>query len=522
MKKKISTKHIIFLIALLSITPFILFLSKNFLQIEFFTAKYFMFAVIYSFFFVFTAIFLINFHKNFLFLVLFFAYFGFLQFYFSNMQNFLIIFKENNTGFYLLLFIFFISFIATLFSNLLVFINFVFILLSLNIAISFSNLIPITVGFLKTFYKTTNTIDKTLNTKKFKSVKYPNIFYIIPDGLASPRILKNYASIDFDDSIKKFEKKGFIVSTHNYSSYNTTHLSLASLFKMDYPVTEKSPIYKNKSQFYPAIRNKNSELLLYLKENGYKFVIAPPLWGGCPPLRVAICLQPKTNSYIGIFFQDYAIASFLHNSLIKKILYKYKLFDDNKINDSIKTTLNKMKTNPKVWTEGGVFTMIHAMMPHTPYREKDCSLKYSYKNRSVATSNRDENTKYMSQLLNYKSSVYCAFNRIHEISEYISNNYPNASIVVQSDHGIYITNYPNEIKFVELPRSFIDARLGIFTAVKGCNSEQAAKLNQANIVKYIIECIVSGKPSKQIQNKSYFGFYKDSPYFGKIFRVDQK
>ena len=57
-----------------------------------------------------------------------------------------------------------------------------------------------------------------------------------------------------------------------------------------------------------------------------------------------------------------------------------------------------------------------------------------------------------------------------------------------------------------LQNSVIDERLGIFTAVRGCNSNQAAKLNQVNIVKYTIECLVSGTPTKQLENKSYFGF----------------
>ena len=72
------------------------------------------------------------------------------------------------------------------------------------------------------------------------SEKYPNIFYIIPDGLTSPKILNTYANINFKDSIEKFEEKGFDVSLHNYSSYNNTHLTLAALFKMNYPVTENS------------------------------------------------------------------------------------------------------------------------------------------------------------------------------------------------------------------------------------------------------------------------------------------
>ena len=100
--------------------------------------------------------------------------------------------------------------------------------------------------------------------------------------------------------------------------------------------------------------------------------------------------------------------------------------------------------------------------------------------------------------------------------------YPNASIVVQGDHGVSPKIYPKNKKFVEISNSFIDHRLGAFSAVRGCNSNQAAKLNQVNIVKYIIECLVSGKPAKQTENKSYFGFTETSTDFGKVFRVPRK
>ena len=78
------------------------------------------------------------------------------------------------------------------------------------------------------------------------------------------------------------------------------------------------------------------------------------------------------------------------------------------------------------------------------------------------------------------------------------------------------------MKFAEFSNSLIDFRLGIFTAVRGCNSSQAAKLNQANIVNYIVECIVNGTQTKQLENKSFFGFYENHPEYGKVFRVRQK
>ena len=77
------------------------------------------------------------------------------------------------------------------------------------------------------------------------------------------------------------------------------------------------------------------------------------------------------------------------------------------MDDAIKIALNEMKKNPKTWSEGGVFTMIHAMMPHEPYREENCSITDSYTSPSKK---------------GYRSSVYCSFNRIHELSDFVIVN----------------------------------------------------------------------------------------------------
>jgi len=507
--KQDSSQQFFLLIVLLSVTPFIFFLGKNFLLTEFFSTKYFWLAVIYCFSFVFLYVCSKFLSKKIVICILFCAYFSFLQFYFFDIQQFLKIYKDGSTRFYVLFFIIFISFIAAISSRSLIFRNFVFILLFLNLAISVYNLIPATKNFLQTFFNTTNVIDDSSGTKNLTSVKYPNIFYIVPDGLTSPKILKDYSDIDYKDSIKNFEEKGFSVPKHNYSSYNATYLSLAALFKMDYPVTEKSTIYKNRSNFYPSIREKNPKLLQFLKANNYEFVIVPPLWGGgCPKSREYRCLTPKPNSYYEKFFQDYAVKTFFQNSLISRVLSRYLPYKDkNKMDDATNTVLDKMKTNPEIWSDGGVFTMMHMFIPHTPYRKEDCSLTDRYEAPSKE---------------GYKSSVYCTFNRIHELSDFIIKNFPNASIVVQSDHGVYPKIIPKKKKFVEFSNSSIDHRMGAFNAVRGCGSNQAAKLNQVNIVKNIIECLIGSKQTNPIENKSYFGFYETTPEFGKVFRVPRK
>ena len=200
MKKK-TNNQISLLIAALAITPFIFFLGKNSLQTDFFTSEYFWLAVIYSLFFICFATIAKLFSKKILFFILFFAYFSFLQLYFVDIEQFLMIYKSGSTGYYVIGFIILVSLIGTFLSHLSIFRNFIFIVLFLNVAHSVINLTPVIGKSLQTFFNTTNTPNKTLNTNSLTSKKNPNIFYIVPDGLASPKILNEYADIDFKDSI---------------------------------------------------------------------------------------------------------------------------------------------------------------------------------------------------------------------------------------------------------------------------------------------------------------------------------
>lgn len=163
-----------------------------------------------------------------------------------------------------------------------------------------------------------------------------------------------------------------------------------------------------------------------------------------------------------------------------------------------------MKERPDLWSEGGIFTMIHTNIPHTPYRETDCSIANYYGDFSKE---------------GYKSSVHCSFNRIHELSNYIIKNYPDAAIVIQSDHGVFPDIYDSSKKFVDHSKILIDHRLGAFNAMRGCNADQISKLNQTNIVENIVECMVNGKFNKYPENKSFWGLYEESQDFGKVFRI---
>ena len=493
----------------LVVMPFIIFLGKNFSQINFFTFTYFLSAIIYCIFFVFIAVVLIHIFRQSIssVLIFFIAYFNFLQFYYFNFRQIIINHYDLfSAGFYVIAIILSLSLIAAFMSRLSIFRNFVLIILFLNLIFSLVNLAPIVVkNIIEVLQTTNNNTDTKFSSMPIEpSIKYPNIFYIIPDSLTSPEILNKYAKISFKESVKSFENKGFSVSRHIYSSYNTTQLSLAALFRMTYPVTENSPSYKDSLKFYPSIRDRNPEITKYLKKNNYEFIIIPSQWGGCLAGKEYRCIVPSGSP----FFQDYAISEMFNYSLIRHFLIHLKkgnISTKFEMDDSVKTALDYIKKNPQYLKNKGVFTMIHMVIPHTPYRTEDCVV-----------------TKISSPSVEgYRSSVKCAFNRIHELSNYLIKNYPDTNIIVQADHGVApFHGYSNEY-FVDLPKSFIDHRMGIFSAVRGCNSDQASKMNQANIVKYTVECLINGVSDKDFINKSFYAFDRSSPEYGKVFQVNK-
>ena len=537
----------VLLVCALICAPFIMYFADNFAKIEFFNIYFIYFFLFYSFsLFALSSIlyfFLSNRSTPF---ILFFASISFFQFYFSDLKDLV---EANNllASFITSFFIGVLSLVIAYFSRWSNFRNFLFILLLINILISLVNVLLISY---ETYYNTESTVvsvddisghmhgigdidqDANIDQKRRRfrvnsaaynniatekaiqnagavvpyANKSPNIFYILPDGLTSPRLLREYAGIEIDTAIGNLRANGFSTLEHSYSSYNMTHLSLAALFDMRLPVTDISEAYQYESQFYPRIREEKPALLRYLKSNNFKFVLFPPRWGGCPADPEYICLSPPIHDtpFLEVILNDYAISIMLSRSLLIKFTNRF-LVTTLDMDDSGKTALYYMKELPHIWSDGGVFTLIHMLIPHTPFRNLDCSV---IKNKKVDKQEA------------YKSSAMCAFKRIEELSKFIIKNFPNASIVVQSDHGVTSNENTNAL-FSDIPKSQVDTRMSNFTAVRGCDSDQAVKMKQASIVKFIVECPTGKLSTTEYDNRSFFGFYEDQPEFGRVYAVDK-
>ena len=73
-----------------------------------------------------------------------------------------------------------------------------------------------------------------IHLAKIENVEIPDIFFIVFDEYASSKALKKYLHFDNNGLDSSLRKNGFYISTNSQSNYNSTPLSIASTFDMQY------------------------------------------------------------------------------------------------------------------------------------------------------------------------------------------------------------------------------------------------------------------------------------------------
>lgn len=332
-----------------------------------------------------------------------------------------------------------------------------------------------------------------------------NIYYIVPDGMASLKVMRETFGLNTDPFKAQLQPLGFHVSEQAYSAYNLTFLTLASVFELDYPVDESSSPYRDRGELYPSIRERQTELTKILYENGYQFFIAPPSWGGCPRSKYYTCLTPPESNLLTGILGDYAVKTSTNNSFFRNQLRAmyYENREKPDTDDTGKTFMHHFSTNPWRWKAGSSFTLIHMLMPHTPHRNENCE---------VINPNDESFTDQ-----GYTSSLKCVFTRLLQLADKITTQDPTAHIIINADHGNYKLGIADN--FASLNRKIIHNRLSVFSAVRSCKPSETNELNNINIIRHVLSCAIPELDLATIPNKSYWGFYETSPDFGKVRQV---
>ena len=356
-----------------------------------------------------------------------------------------------------------------------------------------------------------------------------NIYYILSDGLTSPEELKEKFKVPTNDLEKNLKTYRYSIFNESKSSYNLTHLTLASIFSLDYPVIEGSQKYKSRIDFFPNMLSipQQVPLLAKLKSLNYKFVHVGNKWANCNKNKLVYCLSHKDmpnetplKFYIAKLFENYPTQTFLQKTLFEAILYRllsknkleYESFkNEGKIpddNDALGTITNAIKFK-KLNLSESTFYFVHHYSPHPPYLNEDCTLS--------------DNQDYKNQNWNpifYSQSSKCTFSRISEFIRVLNEADPNAIVVIQGDHGPAV-NYSFDKDFEELSEKDFKERFSIFNAVKlptDCVLPTVNNLGNVETIQLIVGC-VSGTNVANEYSKSYAGFYEGHKNYGQVYEV---
>lgn len=303
----------IILVMTLIIYPFIIFLTKNINQLQFITHKFLIFFSLVITFFILVKMFevIIKNKINFLSeLTLFLSYFWLLQFFYNDLKNLFIFIPNSN---YISIFvIILISVLLLKLSQKKKFEQFIMLTIFLNITYSaiqsYSKKIKnedVLISFERDFEKKTS----QLHTSSFNNDK-KDIFFILADGLTSFNNLEKYFNFDNSNNIKRLSKLGFKISKNSYSSYNTTYLTLTSIFSFDYMADENSKKYYERSKFYPNnLQKTDIKLINKLREHNYDFLFFPSKHFACNGSYKVKCVYGNDNLMLSVPL-DYSVSAF--------------------------------------------------------------------------------------------------------------------------------------------------------------------------------------------------------------------
>jgi len=354
----------------------------------------------------------------------------------------------------------------------------------------------------------------------FNNEKLPNIFFIIPDQMASFNTLENKFDYQTDKIKEKFESKDYTYLDNSKSSFNITFLTLASIFELNYLNLDKGSNLNHRGTYYPGLFNFKEPLLLkILSKAGYDNYLIGNFMLPCYENYSISCTDHFFKDYFvnitQLVINNYAIQKSNETSLLGKFLSYLRIYIESNNQDLIKYVnssnsisilgqLIESKTN--FFNEGGKFFFVHHLGPHNPFRDKDCKLLLN-----------QNPTKE-----NYISSVDCTFNLIEELDNKIDLIDNENIVLFQSDHGpSFEYSWSSNLK--NLSANMLNERLNIFNLIKlpekcksGFNFDNGGSITTTLEILY---CVGIVKDSIEIKRKSFISHYEDDQRYGNVLEV---
>ena len=382
------------------------------------------------------------------------------------------------------------------------FLNFII----LNMIYGFYNMSP-----LKTFqiynietYDMENKIK--LNTLKSQEKENPiDVYLIILDGMISLKKAENLDIIESETkTIKKLKDNGYNYNSSFKSNYPVTYASIQALLYSYYPITEKTPRYKNRLSFYPYVMtNKENYFYKMIDKLNMNFFWIGNKWGPCKGLKYGECFfnYSDKNTFISklifsseLFYAD-SIYSYFFNYLNKDVMIT--AFDFLR-NSEYQTQKLLLKHNPN-------FFLVHVYKPHKPYNlDENC-------NDIAPIKVISNEIKY------YKQNYNCALDTVLNWDKKFLNKNKDNIVIILGDHGwSFNHNATSENEFV------ISRNNDVFFSYKipeKCNEIDIPN-SHVNVMRFIFRCLKSSNPM-YLKDIQYFIRYEDHKDYGTAVQITE-
>jgi hypothetical protein len=271
-------------------------------------------------------------------------------------------------------------------------------------------------------------IDSTSVIKFSKSKNKPDIYYIILDGYAGNSVLKKYYNFNNNEFSNQLKQLNFSICDSAFSNYYYTSLSVAATLNMRYhdSTSNTSDMIKDNLTFKT------------LKANNYR--IYHMLTG-----YAVTSTFTNADSTIQIDAPKEFEKGILKHTILR-LDDLFGLFAHQRLSSQFKKMheFTKIKHSPK-------FCFMHFVAPHPPFifdREGQIRAKHQFAEHSW-----EPKELYIDQLIYVNK-------QINKLVESIVNANPNAAIIIQSDHGPWITEKSSDDVFEARSKILYAYRLG--------------------------------------------------------------
>lgn len=273
--------------------------------------------------------------------------------------------------------------------------------------------------------------------KDFKH-KLPNLYYFILDGYANEHVLLKYYHYDNSEFINFLKSKDFYDADSASSNYYSTLPSLSSTFNLNYHSEKDDKVFVNKMN--------NNILFRILKDYGYK-----------------IYTMKSGYTVTGNFTSTDSIIKINAPNEFERSVLRYTIC---RIDDLfgfmqaavIKSQVSKLESVANL-SHSQRFVFVHIVAPHPPFVfDENGNQIY---NKKSGNNSWEPKQSYIAQL-SYLNKVATKY-----INQIIAND-SSAAIIIQSDHGPWITSSKQEDLFearsrilnaIRLPKPFSTSNL---------------------------------------------------------------